>query len=75
MPEKSLQCTEINFDRLDILIKLAYEEDLENAGDTTTIAVIPPETQAKAILLCKENNMVLALLPLRNAFSNILTPI
>ena len=60
MPVKSVQCTEINFDRLDTLIKLAYEEDLENAGDTTTLAVIPAETQAKAILLCKENNMVLA---------------
>ena len=60
MAQKSLQCTEINFERLDILIKLAYEEDLENAGDTTTLAVIPPETQAQAILLCKENDMILA---------------
>ncbi len=60
MAVKSIQCTEINFDRLDTLIKLAYEEDLESNGDTTTLAVIPTETQAKAILLCKENNMVLA---------------
>ena len=60
MAVKSLQCTKIDFDRLETLIKLAYLEDLEDAGDTTTCAVIPETTQAKAILLCKENDMVLA---------------
>ena len=52
--------TKINFERLDQLIKLAFEEDLEQRGDTTTLAVIPENVQAKAILLCKENDMVLA---------------
>ncbi len=52
--------TKINFTRLDELIKLAFEEDLEQRGDTTTLAVIPADVQAKAILLCKENDMVLA---------------
>lgn len=52
--------SKINFERLDELIKLAFEEDLEQRGDTTTLAVIPENVQAKAILLCKENDMVLA---------------
>ena len=52
--------TKINFERLDNLIKLAFEEDLESRGDTTTLAVSPPEVDAKAILLCKETDMVLA---------------
>ena len=52
--------TKINFERLDQLIKLAFEEDLEQRGDTTTLAVIPENVQAKAILLCKESDMVLA---------------
>lgn len=51
--------TKINFNRLDALIKLAFEEDLEGIGDTTTLSVIDRSIEARAILLCKESDMVL----------------
>ena len=51
---------EIDWKRVDILISLALEEDLGDAGDTTTVAVVPEAAQSRAILLCKEDKMVLA---------------
>jgi nicotinate-nucleotide pyrophosphorylase (carboxylating) len=46
---------QIDFSRVDILIKLALEEDLNGRGDTTSIAVIPETTIAAAFLNCKED--------------------
>ena len=46
---------QIDFDRVDVLIKLALEEDLNGRGDTTSIAVIPETTMAAAFLNCKED--------------------
>jgi nicotinate-nucleotide pyrophosphorylase (carboxylating) len=46
---------QIDFSRVDILIKLALEEDLNGRGDTTSIAVIPETTVAAAFLNCKED--------------------
>jgi nicotinate-nucleotide pyrophosphorylase (carboxylating) len=51
---------EIDWSRVDILIGLALEEDLDTAGDTTTKAVVPASAESRAILLCKEDEMVLA---------------
>ena len=51
---------EIDWKRVDVLISLALEEDLGDAGDTTTVAVVPEAAQSRAILLCKEDKMVLA---------------
>lgn len=46
---------QIDFNRVDVLIKLALEEDLNGRGDTTSIAVIPETTMAAAFLNCKED--------------------
>ncbi|MFA7232247.1 MAG: hypothetical protein WC071_13325, partial [Victivallaceae bacterium] len=46
---------EVDFERLDILITLALEEDLGKVGDTTSNAVIPKKTKAVAELRCKED--------------------
>ncbi|MBE6399057.1 MAG: carboxylating nicotinate-nucleotide diphosphorylase [Lentisphaerae bacterium] len=51
---------EIDWQRVDVLIDLAVSEDLGDLGDTTTLAVVPEHAAAKAVLLCKENEMVLA---------------
>lgn len=45
---------QIDFSRVDILIKLALEEDLNGRGDTTSNSVIPENTMAAALLNCKE---------------------
>ncbi len=45
----------IDFKRVDVLIELALSEDLADAGDVTSGAVIPMETTAEAILRCKED--------------------
>ncbi len=50
----------IEWSRVDRLIDLALEEDLDKTGDTTTLAVVDPAMQAKAVLRCKEPGMVVA---------------
>jgi len=45
----------IDWNRVDKLIEMALEEDLGDVGDTTSMAVIPAKTAAKAILKCKDN--------------------
>ena len=50
----------IDWKRVEILIDLALEEDLGEAGDTTTNACVPADARSRAILLCKEDEMVLA---------------
>ncbi len=50
----------LDFKRIDVLIELALEEDLGDAGDVTTLAVVPPERRAMAVLRCKEPDMVVA---------------
>ena len=54
---------EIDWQRVDALIKLALEEDLGDRGDTTTLAVVPENAKCRAILLCKEPDMELCGLP------------
>lgn len=46
---------EIDFDRVYMLIKMALEEDLGDIGDATSIAVIPENISASAVLRCKED--------------------
>ena len=50
----------IDWKRVDTLIDLAVEEDLGDRGDTTTLACVPENAKSRAILLCKEDEMVLA---------------
>lgn len=51
---------EIDWRRVDQLIELALDEDLNENGDTTTLAVVDPEARAKAVLRCKESDMIVA---------------
>lgn len=51
---------EIDWKRVNILIDLALEEDLGDAGDTTTVSCVPENARANAVLLCKEDEMILA---------------
>ncbi|MDD4318151.1 MAG: carboxylating nicotinate-nucleotide diphosphorylase [Victivallaceae bacterium] len=64
---------EIKFDRVDVLINLALDEDLENVGDPTTNSVIPKDTVADAIFICKED-CVCAGLPVAERVFKILDP-
>lgn len=51
---------EIDWTRVDTLIELAMDEDLDGRGDVTTLAVVPETATATATLLCKEPEMVVA---------------
>ncbi|MBE6355750.1 MAG: carboxylating nicotinate-nucleotide diphosphorylase [Lentisphaerae bacterium] len=51
---------EIDWQRVDILIDLAVSEDLGDRGDTTTLACVPENARSRAVLICKEDEMVLA---------------
>lgn len=51
---------EIDWARVDRLIEMAINEDLSEAGDVTTLAVVPATARAKAVLRCKEEGMVVA---------------
>ena len=51
---------EIDWKRADLLIDLALEEDLGDAKDTTTLSVVPESAVSRAVLLCKEDTMILA---------------
>ncbi len=50
----------IDWKRADLLIELALEEDLGDAKDTTTLSVVPESAVSRAVLLCKEDSMILA---------------
>ncbi len=50
----------VDFDRVDVLIGLALDEDLGAAGDTTTSAVVPADARATADFICKTDDMVIA---------------
>ncbi len=50
----------IDWQRVDLLIDLALNEDLGEAGDVTTHSVVPETATARAVLRCKEPGMVLA---------------
>lgn len=50
----------IDWQRVDVLIDLAVSEDLGERGDTTTLACVPEGAKSRAVLLCKEDEMVLA---------------
>ncbi len=56
----------LDWRRIKILINLAIEEDLGNAGDTTSISVIGNNAKSKATLVCREN-CVCAGLPVAEA--------
>ncbi len=51
---------EIDWTRVDALIELAINEDLDGTGDVTTLAVVPADKRARAVLRCKQQDMVVA---------------
>ena len=65
---------EIDWKRVDALIGLALEEDLDGAGDVTTLAVVPEAAKCRAILLCKEPGMALCGLPVAERVFHAVDP-
>ena len=63
---------EIDFERLDTLIRLAIEEDVKD-GDATSIAVIPEDLKISTRLVTREN-CVIAGLPVAEKVFNALDP-
>ena len=45
----------LDLKRIETLIDLALSEDLAEAGDTTSLSVIPKDIKAKAVLMAKED--------------------
>ena len=64
----------IDWGRADHLIELALNEDLDMTGDTTTLAVVPEQAVSRAVLLCKEKEMVVAGLPIAERVFKIVEP-
>ena len=65
---------EIDWKRVDTLIALALEEDLGDAGDVTTLAVVPEAAKCRAVLLCKEPDMALCGLPVAERVFHTVDP-
>lgn len=65
---------EIDWKRVDALIDLALAEDLGDAGDVTTLAVVPEAAKCRAILLCKEPEMALCGLPVAERVFHAVDP-
>ena len=57
-----MKISDIDLERVNVLIDLALTEDLGKVGDTTSKSVIPEDTEAVAVLRCKED-LVCAGLP------------
>jgi len=57
-----MKISNIDLERVNVLIDLALAEDLGGIGDTTSKSVIPEDTMAVAVLRCKED-LVCAGLP------------
>ncbi len=49
---------ELDIERVDVLIKLALEEDLGEVGDATTISVVPDDLVITVRLVARENCIV-----------------
>ncbi len=64
----------IDWGRVDLLIELALNEDLDTTGDVTTDSVVPENASARAVLLCKEPGMVLAGLPVAERVFKMVEP-
>ncbi|MCP3967620.1 MAG: carboxylating nicotinate-nucleotide diphosphorylase [Lentisphaerae bacterium] len=62
---------EIDFERVEILIQLALDEDLNGIGDTTSNSVIPADTEAVAVLRCKEELVCAGLPVAREVFKAV----
>jgi nicotinate-nucleotide pyrophosphorylase (carboxylating) len=68
---KNTKLPEIDFNRVEALIKLALEEDLGDKGDTTSNSVIPADTKATAILRCKEDCVCAGLPVAEKVFNSV----
>lgn len=62
---------DIDWKRVDILIKLALDEDLLDIGDTTSNSVIPKDTDAIAFLKCKEDCICAGIEVAERIFKNL----
>lgn len=63
---------EIDWKRAELLIRLALEEDLGDAGDVTTDSVIPEDLDAAAVFLAKEE-LVCAGMPIAERLFRMLS--
>ena len=61
----------IDYERVSQLISLALIEDLDETGDTTTIAVVPENISVSAILRCKEDCVCAGLSVTERVFKTI----
>ena len=61
----------IDFERVDQLIDMALSEDLGERGDTTTLAVIPAELRAVAVLRAKSDCVVAGLAVAERVFKKL----
>ncbi len=64
----------IDWGRADLLIELALSEDLDTTGDVTTNAIVPPDFDARAVLRCKEPEMIAAGLPIAERVFKLVEP-
>ena len=65
----------IDWGRADHLIELALNEDLDMTGDATTLSVVPEYAESRAVLLCKEKEMIVAGLPIAERVFRIVDPV
>lgn len=65
----------IDWGRADHLIELALHEDLDMTGDATTLSVVPEQAESRAVLLCKEKEMIVAGLPVAERVFKIVDPL
>ena len=65
----------IDWGRADHLIELALNEDLDMTGDATTLSVVPEYAESRAVLLCKEKEMIVAGLPIAERVFRLVDPV
>ncbi len=61
----------LDFRRIETLIDLALSEDLAEAGDTTSLSVIPQDINAKAVLIAKEDLVCCGLAVAKKVFKTL----
>ncbi|MBU8901475.1 MAG: carboxylating nicotinate-nucleotide diphosphorylase [Victivallales bacterium] len=66
-----MKISNIDLERINVLIDLALTEDLGDIGDTTSKSVIPKNTMAVAVLRCKEDLVCAGLPVVEHVFKKV----
>jgi len=66
-----MEISNIDLERVNVLIDLALTEDLGAIGDTTSKSVIPEDTMAVAVLRCKEDLVCAGLAVAEHVFKKV----